>query len=170
MKLTVTSPELGAAIAGLRAAPGYMYAALKKYTAEYMIPAWKEELVNSPVVSTVQRAVLIDTASATTFVEGFTLTAGDSTSPLRGGLVPSIWARAFEFGTSIVKRRTFQQHSRKGTLYTVHNKMTTNQMPRRSRSGWAVYPGATRVTKRAFGLYAQIILRTWHDGAEGRIK
>ena len=147
----------------LRAAPAGLRSAIALVTAQYMLPAWQEELNQRTPANRTQAKVLMTDPKAASFPLGFAIAAGGSTVPLSGGLIPAESARAFEFGTQYPAHTPFSQRSRKGNIYDVRGKHTNAQMPPRSRTGWIVYPAATKIADRLIALWMQTVVREYHD-------
>jgi hypothetical protein len=163
------SPEIERAVADLAAAPDDVRENVERFTDAYMNQAWLDEVRASPA-SPVQQRVLVDTSKAYTFAAGFQVRSGSSSTPLRGGLVPNVWARSFEFGTNwrgSYRNAGFLQRSRGGRIYEVKNKRTQSPLPRRANEGHIFYPAVTRIGKRAGHLFAQTIFRALADAVDG---
>lgn len=127
--------------------------------------AWQEELAGSRGASVVQRAVVLSgpqiaAISGTAVV----VATGTGTTPLSGGLVPAVNARAFEFGALDPQGHLGQAKSRKGALYPRH---TQRQMPTRSQTGWIAYPAAKRLGKRLAQLLQATIVKFTYDAIDG---
>lgn len=158
--------EVADVLRALRAAPAGLREAVARTTSQYMLPAWQEELNQRTPANRTQAKVLMTDPKAASFPLGFAIAAGGSTVPLSGGLVPAENARAFEFGTSIPSHTPYTQRSRKGTWYQVRGKRTNAQMPSRSRTGWIVYPAATKIADRLISLWMQTVVREYHDAID----
>ena len=157
--------ELAATVVAMRAAGPTLKAALLKYSDLYMRPAWTGSLAARPGSRT-QRRVMNAGAIAYAYPDGFTMLAANTSTPLSGGAVPNELGRAFEFGTAEREPRTYSRRSPKGTVHRV-TRVTTAQMPTRSRSGWIVFPAARVIGPRLLSLWSQTVKRTLADAVDG---
>lgn len=166
MTVFAVTSEVADVVRALDAAPKGLRDAVARTTAQYMLPAWQEELNQRTPANRTQAKVLMTDPKAASFPLGFAIEAGGSMVPLSGGLVPAEYARAFEFGTAIPKQTPFTQRSRAGNWYQVRGKHTNAQMPGRSRTGWIAYPAATKIADRIIALWMQTVVREYHDAID----
>jgi hypothetical protein len=129
-----------------------------------VVPAFTQE-IHKGGGSKVQRALLIPGASAVAGFAGWTLLAGMGQVHLSGGGTAATLARPFEFGTNNRTPATVVRRTKHGKR--AYRRVTTAQLPRRSRSGWVVYPAGGRIMKRAVPLYVQVCVKVLADAMEG---
>lgn len=127
--------------------------------------AWRDE-INRPVtgLSTTQARVL-RSGTFTVFSGGVGIVASGAGNLSNGYAEP----RTFEFGVGPVNRekfKTYRTKSAKGTPYKA-TRRTKRQMPRRSSSGWVVYPAAGRLKVRYVNLVQQTIVKFYRDAIDG---
>ncbi|WP_223693791.1 hypothetical protein [Leifsonia poae] len=161
---TIDSDEAREAAAQLQRAGTEANAAIIDATRGTMSQAFGEELAASGG-TTLQHQIIATGAESYGSGFGITMRAA-TTATLSGGLVASDGpGRAFEFGKSVERTRTYLTHSRKGTPYSI-TRVTTRQLPTRSRSGWVAYPAAGRTFDRLVQMYLQILVKKAHDAIE----
>lgn len=164
---TVDSAEVRAQAAALQRAGTDMSVKIIDATSGTMSTVWGEELAARGGVSLVQRDMIASGADSYATGYGVTMRAAVSGTPLSGGAIPARDGRAFEFGKSVARVKTFTQRSRKGNRYSV-TRSTTNQLPSRSRSGWLAYPAASKAFPRFLEMWLQIIVKVSHDAVEAK--
>lgn len=128
-------------------------------------PAWSDELARPVSGLGVTQAKVLRGGSFTAFSGGVGIVASGA-GELRNGYASP---RAFEFGAGPVNREKFTRYrtkSSKGKPYTVARR-TKRQMPRRSSSGWVVYPAAGRLKVRYVNLVQETIVKFYRDSIDG---
>lgn len=160
------SRELQAASLALKGMERGLRNEISRATRATFSPVWQRE-VASRASSAMDNAVLV---KGTRLAGGNppTLLAATSNRRLRGGLVPSAAAGAWEFGSgSRSAKRKYTGRSPKGTAYPVYRR-TQRQVPARAASGRVVYPAFAEVAPRIAALWTQLIVRKTFDAIERR--
>lgn len=109
--------------------------------------------------------VLANTARVLVSNQNITLRAGHIGKALSGGAKPSDIARPVEFGAPQNTVNTYTARSRKGKTFTV-TRHTNRQFRGPSRSGYVVYPAASKIIPRIASLFVQTTIRTFFEGFE----
>lgn len=95
--------------------------------------------------------------------DGFVLYAGESATPLSGGLVPADNWWAVEFGAR-TRKATFETTSRKGNKYMV-TKMINRGLPNRQKFGRVAFKGASKTGTKLVGAWVDAILGVYRPAA-----
>ncbi|MDN4598845.1 hypothetical protein [Leifsonia virtsii] len=109
--------------------------------------------------------VLANTARVLVSNQNITLRAGHIGKALSGGAKPSDIVRPVEFGAPQNTVNTYTARSRKGKTFRV-TRHTNRQFRGPSRTGYAVYPAASKVIPRIASLFVQTTIRTFFEGFE----
>lgn len=158
-----TSREVRAVVQGLRRVPRDLAANIRQYTKSELAPEWQKGL-RGRARSSVQTRVLADTARVAVSDQNVTLKSATVGRPLSGGLNPKESWAAFEFGADDT-RQTYTARSRRGRSFKV-TRHTRRQLPRRSRTGWVVFPTAADLIPRFASLWVQTAYRTIYEAIE----
>lgn len=157
-----TSREVRATVQGLRRVPRDLAANIRKFTKSELAPEWQRLLAGRARTVT-QRRVLVDTARVAVSDQNVTLKSATVGRSLSGGLNPKDSYAGFEFGANDVAQ-TYTAH-RNGRSFRV-TRHTRRQLPRRSRTGWVVFPTAAAIIPRFASLWVQTTYRTIYDALE----
>ena len=110
--------------------------------------------------------VLGDTARVRVSDQNVTLASAGVGRALSGGArPPQIW-HGVEFGAN-AKRTAVTARSRKGKTYR-YTRTVNRQFKTPNRRGYAVYPAAAKMIPRYAALWAQTVVRTFHETMEGK--
>lgn len=160
------SPELQAAILGLRRSAKDMRAQIRKQTREQLLPEW-QQAVRERAETRLEHRVLADTARVKMSDQNVRLSSATVGRKLSGGLQPKIQYAAVEFGVDKGVRRTYEARSRKGKTFKV-TRRTRAQLRSTRRNGYVVYPAAKAMIPRFASLWVQTVVRSFHEGVEGK--
>lgn len=158
-----TSREVRATVQGLRRVPRDLAANIRKFTKSELAPEWQRLLADRAGTAG-QRRVLVDTARVAVSDQNVTLKSATVGRSLSGGLNPKDSYAGFEFGANDVTQ-TYTATSRRGRSFRV-TRHTRRQLPRRSRTGWVVFPTAAAIIPRFASLWVQTTYRTIYDALE----
>jgi hypothetical protein len=109
------SRELQATILALRQAERGIRLDINKAARSKIRPVWQGEL-SARARTSLERRVILPGARATASDRGVTVFAATKNRPLSGGLIPSRYWAAVEFGAN-TRRMTVRQRSRSGASY-----------------------------------------------------
>lgn len=160
---TIDSNDAREAAAQLQRAGTEANAAILQETRGALSKAFVEELAKSGGTAQ-QHEIIANGAEGYGTGFGITMRAATITT-LSGGLVAAEDGRAFEFGKSVETELTYTTRSRAGTPYNV-TRVTTAQLPSRSRSGWVAYPAGSRTFTRMLEFVLQVLVKKSHDAIE----
>lgn len=154
-----------AAVLAFKAADRGLRSRINQATRQTMNPVWRG-LVAEHARTATDRAVI---------VKGARIAAGNppvavaatSKRALRGGLVPVESWPAVEFGGNRNATTTYRRRSANGGTHTV-TRHTRRQLPARNRRGRVALRATADIGPRLASLWAQLIVRVYHDAAEGR--
>jgi hypothetical protein len=110
----------------------------------------------------------VSTARVAASNQNVRLSAATVGRPLAGGLDPKREARAVEFGASKDHRATYTATSTRGRRFTVTNRHTARQLPRRNPKGHTFYPAVAQIVPRIASLWVQTVVRTLAEAFEGK--
>jgi hypothetical protein len=160
------SKELQAAVLGLRRASKAYQSEVRKQTRTALLPEWQKGL-NERAESRVEHRVLASTGRVKMSNQNVRLSSATVGRKLSGGLDPKTMSAAVEFGADRNKKVTYSARSRKGKTYQV-TRRTRSQFRSPQRGGYVVYPTAKALIPRFASLWVQTVVRTFHDGIEGK--
>jgi len=159
------SKELQAVVLALRTFDKTMKTNVRRVTKILGTPEWQAQ-VRGNVASRLQSRVLGDTARVQASDQTVMLKAAAIGRALSGGArPPAVWAGA-ELG-AFPKRATVTATSRRGKRYT-YSRNVNAQFPARNRKGYVVFPAAARMIPRFAALWAQTVVRTFHEAMEAK--
>lgn len=162
------SPELQAAILGMRQAERQVRLDINKEARKVIGPQWVEALRGRSTTRTDIR-ILVQGARVAAGARQVTLKAATSKRPLSGGLVPSVNWPAQEFGMRN-RKATMTTTSRKGNSYQV-TKLIGSQFPNRRKNGRIAYDASSQIGTTLVGLWVRTIVdgfRLFADVKAGR--
>lgn len=138
---------------------------INRETKAELDPVWKNEVESR--ISSARDARIFKTG--TRIAGGNPPVAYSMTSKrkMRGGLVPVDQGRAFEFGGNRNAVRTVEGRSPKGKRYT-YKRHTQKQLPPTYAGGRIVTPAIKAVLPRMASLWAQTVVKSILDAAEGK--
>lgn len=160
------APALQAAVLGLRRAEKDMQRQVRTQTREKLLPEW-QEAVRGRVETRVETRILGDTARVKMSNQNVRLSSATVGRPLSGGLNPKSQAAAVEFGADRSVTQTYVAKSSKGKSFSV-KRHTRAQLRPVKRGGYAVIPAAKAMIPRAAALWVQTVVRSFHEGVEGK--
>lgn len=154
-----------AAVLAMKAADRDLKRDINRATREEMNPVWRS-LVSANATRPIDARVL---------GKGARIAAGNppqaiaasSTRALSGGLIPADRWHPFEFGSHPEKVSTYTRTSTRGTRHTV-TRHTRRQFRRRNPKGQVIMPAFAQIAPRMVSLWVQLIVRKYHEAAEGR--
>jgi len=164
---TQTSEALDATVKGLQLIDKSMQAQIRKATRELGNEEWTQAVRSHLTGSTLQTAVLGDTAKLNVSNQNVMLTSGNSKRRMKGGGTPFDLARQEEFGANYNQVTAYRRRSRKGRQEDVL-RHTTHQLERLRRNGWTVYPAASQIIPKIASLWVQTVMRTIYEAFEGK--
>ena len=165
------SRELLAVILAIRQAPREIQQQIRQQTKAITSEEWKRAMAEQASIVNAARPtsrVLVQTARVSVSNQNVRLSSATVGRRLKGGLNPKTDYAGFEFGGNPQKRTTYTATSRKGRRYTVHNRHTARQLPRRNKKGWVFYPAAAHMVPRFAALFAQTTVRAIAEAFEGK--
>jgi hypothetical protein len=160
------SRELQAAVLGIRRAEKEIQKQIRTQTREKLLPEW-QQAVRERAETRLEQRVLVDTARVKMSNQNVRLSSATVGRKLSGGLDPKTQAAAAEFGADRAVKGTYTARSRKGKSFKV-TRHTRAQLRGPRRGGYAVYPAAKAMIPRFAALWVQTVVRTFHEGIEGK--
>lgn len=156
--------ELPAAVLAFKAADRDLKNRLNRATRETMNPVWRS-MVELNATTRMETRVI---ARGARILAGNppTAVAATSSRPLSGGLVPGDQWAPVEFGAA-PRKRTYQRRSPKGRTNSVTRTINTGFRGRRT-SGYVAMEAFREIGPRMVSLWVQLIVKTYHDAAEGK--
>lgn len=162
------SPELQAAILGMKQADRQVRLDINKEARRTIGPQWIQAL-QSRSQSRIDDVILVKGARVAVGARQVTLKAATSKKPLSGGLIPSVNWPAAEFGMR-TRRATIETKSPKGNKYQV-TKSIGRQFPSRRKEGRVAFDASSAVGTKLVALWVRTIVdgfRSFADVGEGR--
>ena len=163
----LNSRELQAVLLAVRGADKAIQTQIRKHTKDIGQPEWVAAL-NARNPSRLQHRALVQTARLSVSNQNVRLSSATVGRSLTGGFNPKTEYAAAEFGADRNKRTTYRATSVRGRSYTVHNRRSTQQLPRRNRTGYVFYPAAAEIIPRLAALWTQTVVRTFAEALEGK--
>jgi len=160
------APALQAAVLGLRRAEKDIQKQVRTQTREKLLPEW-QKAVRERADTRLEQRVLADTARVKMSNQNVRLSSATVGRKLSGGLDPKTQAAAAEFGADRNVKVTYDARSRKGKTYKVTRHTRAQLRPVR-KGGYAVFPAAKELIPRFAALWVQTVVRTFHEGIEGK--
>ncbi len=164
----LASKELQQAVTVLKGADVEIQKQIRSALRTVTSPEW-QEAVRGQTATAQEVKVLADTARVLASSQTITLRAGHLSKPLSGGAKPSDIVKAVEFGAPRNSTNTYQTRSAKGRAYSA-TRHTSRQFRGPSRSGYAVYPAASKMIPRMAALFVQTTIRTFYELYEKGVK
>ena len=159
------SKELQAAVLALSSFDRTMRTNVRRVTRILGNAEW-QPLVRRHASTNLERVVLANTARVTASDQTVMLQAGRIGRTMRGGARPPEVFGGTEFGAfSNVKE--VQMTSARGRRYTARRDVNRQFRPR-NRRGYVVWPAAGEFIPRQAAMWAQTIVRTFHEAMEGK--
>lgn len=149
------SPELQAAVYGMRQAAREIRTNINRIARTQMKPIWAAGLASRASTS-LERRVLLPGARVTIGNKNVTARAATSKRPLAGGLVPSVDWPAVEFGARS-HQAEFQQRSRKGNVYT-RRAWVSRAFKGRQKQGYVVFDASSELGTKLVGIWVVTIV------------
>ena len=144
----------------LKNVPAELRSKVESASDQQLSAAWTEELTKGGQFSHAQRSIITTEPRAITHAMGMSVATGGA-----GRL--GFLTKPYEFGTlNREQQHTYTRRSPKGARHEV-TRRTRRQLPTRSQTGWIGYPAAGRFSKRAFGMYLQIVVKVVRDSIDG---
>ena len=159
------SPELQAAILGLKQAEREVRLDIGKDARKSLRPLWTEAL-NGFVETRMDNRIIVKGARVAVGTRQVSLKAATSTKPLSGGLIPSEKWHVVELGARRHKK-TIQARSKLGTLYT-YSRTVNRQLPGRVKHGRVAFAAASIVGTKLVGIWLRTIVS--HFAAFARVE
>lgn len=161
------SRDLQAAVLGLRLAEKDMQKQVRQQTQAKLLPEWKKVLAEH-AQTRLEHRVLVDTGRVRMSNQNVRLSSASVGRKLSGGLTPKEGYGPVEFGGDRSHTLTYSATSRKGRAYRVKERHTRNQLRPRRASGYVFYPSVKSVVPRFASLWVQTVVRSFHEGIEGK--
>jgi hypothetical protein len=157
------SPELQAALLGLKQAERVVRLDINKDARKGLSPLWAEALRGNSETRLDDR-VITKGARVAVGVRQVSLKAATSNRPLKGGLIPSRLWYAVEFGA---RRRQVQVQavSPRGTAYS-YTRTVNRQLPGRVRNGRVAFEAASGIGTKLVGIWLGTIVDAFRSFAE----
>lgn len=165
------SRELLATILAIRQAPTEMQKQIRQQTKTITSEEWKRamgEHASTVNAARVTSRVLVQTARVAVSNQNVRLSSATVGRRLKGGLEPKVHYYALEFGANPDTRTTYTATSRKGRKFTVHQRHTARQLPRRLKAGWVFGPAVADMVPRIAALWVQTTVRVIAEAFEGK--
>lgn len=83
-------------------------------------------------------------------------------------IIPAVDYAGWEFGADRNAYSRYERKNRTRTGYHVVERRTMRHLPPRTRQGRTVYPAFADIGPRMVSLWVQLIVKTYHDAAEGK--
>lgn len=167
MRISVfDSKELQAILLALRGFDRELKKQIRQQTKKVAEPEW-QKAVNEHASTRLEHRILASTARVQVSDQNVMLRSAHIGKSISGGLKPSEAWPAVEFGGNQSKVGKYQTRSRKGTVYTA-TRHTARQLRPRNPKGYVVFPAAAQVIPRMAALWAQTLVRTFHEMTEGK--
>ncbi len=161
---------LKASVLAMKAADRDLKRAINTATRETMNPVWRSLVTANLAGTRAPTSAVLDKGVRIAAGNPPVAKAAQSTRNVgRGGpLVPAKHYAAFEFGAG--NRNAYSRYKRKGRKGGSHDvaRRTMRGLPPRNRTGWVVYPAFAEIAPRMVSLWVQIIVKKYHDAAEGK--
>ena len=158
------SDELAGVILAMKGLDRETAKQLRSHTKTMVQGVWTEAVAGH-AHTRLEHAVLASTARAAVSDQNVTLKAASVGRALKGGMRPSDYWQAVEFGADRSKTTTYTATSRSGKAFKV-TRHTRAQLRPANRQGYVVYPAAAGVIPRIASLWVQTIVRTFHEQIE----
>jgi hypothetical protein len=170
-KVTFEQKELLAVIYAIQLAPSEIRKNIRQYTSSELKPSWmaeiREHAASGPRASLAVRAIA-QSAKVRVSDRQIEITGASSNrKATSGGLIPSRYGTAVEFGSNGRKKKDYMS-SRKGTAYKITGRVVNAQLTPRTPKGSAFWPAATDMQPRAAKLWVSTTVRTIMDALEGK--
>ncbi len=177
--------ELQAAVLAMKAADRDLKRRINQATREKMNPVWQDLVKANLFGDSVMAGRILNTGVRIAAGNPPQAKAAQSSKRIGAkngsrGLVPREDYAGWEFGGN---RMAYSRYERKNPFRPVHGgrkrrgnpagthtveRRTMLHMPRREPSGRVVYPAFAELGPRMVSLWVQIIVKSYHDAAEGR--
>lgn len=175
-------PELQAAVLAMKAADKDLKRAINQATRETMNPVWKSMVTAHLGGTDVMTSRMLDNGVRIAGGNPARAMAAQSSKRIGSGrgLVPREDYAGWEFGAD---RMAYSRYERKNPFRPVHDgrkrrgdpsgthvvvRRTQLHMPRRTPKGRVVYPAFAEIGPRMVSLWVQLIVKKYHDAAEGK--
>lgn len=166
----LNSAALTATVRAIAAAPTAIRREIRQRTNAVIRPAWEAEireaagsspqpLLASRVISGPSRVAASDRQLRASVTARRKATSG--------GLIPAEHGRAVEFGSNGTRTKSYSSQ-RKGRVYKITNRKTTQQLQPRRQRGSVFYKAGNDMIPRALSMWAQTTVRTILDAWEGK--
>lgn len=149
------SPELQAALLGVRQAERTIRTNINRVARTQMRPLWQAALAQR-ASSSLERRVLLPSARVAVGAKNVSAVAATSKRPLSGGLVPSVDWPAVEFGARS-HQAEFQQRSRSGNTYT-RKMWVSRAFKGRVKQGYVVFDASSELGTKLVGIWVNTIV------------
>lgn len=167
--LSVTgSRELQAATLALKAADRGLRSEINRATVQTMNPVWRTEVAAKARTAMDTRMLVVGAR-----IKGGNppaAVAANSTRGISGSkrYTPGRNWQGWEFG--VENPNAFSRYTRKSKNGGTHSveRRTMRHLPRRTRKGRVIYPAFAEVAPRMVSLWVQLIVKKYHDAAEGK--
>lgn len=162
--------ELHAAVLALKAADRDLRRDIAKATRDTMNPVWRSLVQGNAAGADAMTSRMLGTGVRIAAGNPPVAKAAQSTRKVgRGGtLTPSEDYGPWEFGAP--NRNAFSTYTRRSPKGRTHQvkRRTMRQLPRRHQEGRVVYPAFAEIAPRMVSLWVQLIVKKYHDAAEGK--
>jgi len=162
------SPELQAAILGMRNAERQVRLDINKEARKTVKPMWLDAL-RSRSNSRADETILVKGSRVAIGARQVSLRAATSRRPLSGGLIPAENWPAQEFGMR-TRKATMAATSRKGNRYQV-TKTIGRQFPNRTKEGRVAFDASSAVGTKIVASWVRTVVdgfRSFADVKDGR--
>lgn len=140
---------------------------LRRATQGVVQPEWQKAL-DQEASTDLERRVLASTGRSQVSNQNVTLKSAGVGKVLSGGAKPVDVIGGAEWGSNRNKQKTYTATSSRGRTYQVKNRHTQRQFITRKKTGYVVFPAASRVIPRLASLWVQTVVRTFYESVERR--
>lgn len=162
---------LKASVLAMKAADRDLKRAINTATRETMNPVWRSLVTANLAGARAPTSAVLDKGVRIAAGNPPVAKAAQSTRNVGHGgpLIPAKHYAALEFGAG--DRNAYSTYTRKNRRSGGSHKVARRAMrglPPRNRAGWVVYPAFAEIAPRMVSLWVQIIVKKYHDAAEGK--
>jgi len=160
---------LKAAVLAFKAADRDLRADINRATREKMNPVWRDVVQSRAAGQGGLTSRMLGAGAKIAAGNPPVAKAAQSTRKVGRGLVPADDYGPWEFG--VPNREKFTRYTRRNRVAGGSHKVrrrTMRGLPSKASGGRVVYPAWSEVAPRMVSLWVQLIVKTYHDAAEGR--
>lgn len=164
------SPQLQAAVLAMKSADRDLRKRINDATRQTMNPVWKSLVEGHMAGTSVMANRVLNKGVRIAAGNPPRAVAASSKRAVGDGkrVTPAAHWPGYEFGADRNAYSRYERKNRTRSGYHVVERRTMRHLPPRTRQGRHVYPAFADIGPRMVSLWVQLIVKTYHDAAEGK--